>query len=389
MVASANALPAVDEKWQLAPLKAARQGWLGQTHTSDGKSKFDFSLQSGTQTVNAVFLPNLGSMQRASTPWQYNTPIRTVELSKDAEESKSRCLKKLRYLRQPMPSNYIRRIRRKVQQSTSDPINAKDYVQDLMFIAESASRAGHIDSAAQAYHKMGVALDNMGKFKEANDNYHQCLALCVSSKNQQGEALAYNCLGINNYKIGRYEEAIKCHNKHLELADPAGRLLAHTNLGVVFDEMNLHDHAAIHHQHAIEYANRVHATDAQTLAVGNLGISALHQGDPETSRACLQYHMSMAERAENPEGCTKFTKLARSAAENEAHHKLGEVSINEGKLEEAATHFALAVDLARKLKDHTMEQKSSVMLGVSQGLMHFDNHRRTLLEAAQPSLLAM
>merc|ERR1711879_598948 len=82
-------------------------------------------------------------------------------------------------------------------------------------------------------------------------------------KNTQGEALAYNCLGIDTFKTGQYDESIQYHNNHLELADSTGRLIAHTNLGIVFQAMGLSEHAAIHHQHAIEYANRMGAKDAQ------------------------------------------------------------------------------------------------------------------------------
>lgn len=64
--------------------------------------------------------------------------------------------------------------------------------------------------------------------------YKQFLALCISSKNQQGETLAYNCLGIDFFKLKNYDESIQYHNKHLELADHTGRLVAHTNLGIVF-----------------------------------------------------------------------------------------------------------------------------------------------------------
>jgi len=383
MVPPSPSAPSKDDKFQLELLKSVRHGWLGQLQDADGKSKIlDGSFSPREGDLGNPLLPNLGSMQRASTPWQYNTPVRTVELAKSAEVSPTSAVKRLKGMKQPMPGNYIRRIRRKVQEQSAASQNSKNYIKDLRLIAESASRASNIDTAAQAYHKMGVAHDNMGKYKEANDDYRQCLALCVSSRNVQGEALAYNCLGINHYKMGQHEEAIKYHNKHLELADPAGRLLAHTNLGLVFDEMNLHDHAAIHHQHAIEYANRVNATDAQTLAVGNLGISALNQGDPETSRACLQYHMSMAERVDETDEPTAFTKLARKAAENDANYKLGEVSVQEGKLEEAATYFGFSVDLARKLKDQDLEQKSSVMLGVSQGLMHLEEYQKSLLKEA-------
>jgi len=60
-----------------------------------------------------------------------------------------------------------------------------------------------------------------------------------------------------------------------------------------------------------EYDNRINSRDAQSLAVRNPGIAALKQGDAETSKACLQ-----------------------------------------------------------RCKDQSMEEKSSAMLGVSQGLMH-------------------
>ncbi|CAK9018770.1 Tetratricopeptide repeat protein 28 (TPR repeat protein 28) (TPR repeat-containing big gene cloned at Keio) [Durusdinium trenchii] len=156
----------------------------------------------------------------------------------------------------PMPANYVRRIRRKAQLSR----NAHDYRQqiaDLKMLADSASRSGNVYQALQAYHKMGVVFDNQGMYDEAIMKYKQFLALCITSKNTQGEALAYNCLGIDCFKMGQYDEAIQYHNKHLELADSTGRLIAHTNLGIVFQAMGLSEHAAIHHQHAIEYANRM------------------------------------------------------------------------------------------------------------------------------------
>ena len=72
--------------------------------------------------------------------------------------------------------------------------------------------------------------------------------------------------------------------------------------------MGLSEHAAIHHQHAIEYANRMGSKDAQCFTappparasrgaeVGNLGIASAAQGDLQTSRICLQYHLSSAQR---------------------------------------------------------------------------------------------
>merc|ERR1719199_2404964 len=77
---------------------------------------------------------------------------------------------------------------------------------------------------------MGVIFDNQGMYQEAIQKYKQFLSLCITSKNTQGECLAYNCLGIDTFKVSQYDESIQYHNKHLELADSTGRLIAHTTL---------------------------------------------------------------------------------------------------------------------------------------------------------------
>merc|ERR1712217_504135 len=163
--------------------------------------------------------------------------------------------------------------------------------------------------------------------------------------NTQGEALAYNCLGINSFKLNNFDEAIQYHNKHLELADSTGRLIAHTNLGIVFHAMGLSEHAAIHHQHAIEYANRMGAKDAQCFTVGNLGIASAAQGDLQTSRICLQYHLSAAQRQKQTQGDSKFVQHTLKAVSNNAYHQLGQVNATDGRLDEATSHFARAIEV--------------------------------------------
>merc|ERR1719293_427890 len=166
---------------------------------------------------------------------------------------------------------------------------------------------------------MGVVLDNQGMYHEAIQKYKQFLSLCITSRNTQGEALAYNCLGIDTFKLNQFDDSIQYHNKHLELADSTGRLSAHTNLGIVFQAMGLSEHAAIHHQHAIEYANRLGAKDAQCFTVGNLGIASAAQGDLQTSRICLQYHLSAAQRQKQTVGDNKFVHDTLKAVANNAH----------------------------------------------------------------------
>lgn len=385
----------------------ARFGYLGHLSLRDAKSSND-SLRNVSALDGSAFLPNVMTLQRVSTPWQYNTPSRVLEqrvlgdnyeddelaeasvtspsLKKGTNSSSIRNLKDMSKT-QPLPLNYVRRIRHRAQKSLhSDTVDYRTRIADLKMQADASSRSGNIYQAMQAYHSMGRVYDNEGMLQEAMQKYKQFLALSLSSKNTQGEALAYNCLGINAFKLGMYDDAIQYHNKHLELADSTGRLIAHTNLGIAFQAMGLVEHAAIHHQHAIEYANRMGAKDAQCFTVGNLGIASAAQGDLQTSRICLQYHLSAAQRLKHIGQETKFAQETLKAVSNSAHYKLGQVDASDGRIADAIYHFSEAKKAAHSKNDQQAEMQSSALMGVAKGMSDFQSYCENLLQkAASPT----
>lgn len=392
----------------MQPTSQARFGYIGNLSLREAQGNPE-ALRNVSALDGTAFLPNVMTLQRASTPWQYNTPCRNLEdmVSLDAggeEEStdkqasgnagsggmKSSNSKKALAQSQPLPANYVRRIRRRAQKSQKiENVNYKQQLADLKLLADSASRSGNIYQALQAYHRMGVVLDNQGMHAEAILKYRQFLSLCITSRNTQGEALAYNCLGIDTFKVGNYDESIQYHNKHLELADSTGRLIAHTNLGIVFQAMGLSEHAAIHHQHAIEYANRMGAKDAQCFTVGNLGIASAAQGDLQTSRICLQYHLSAAQRQNQNMVDSRFAQHTLKTVSNHAHHRLGQVNAVDGRLDEASSHFQKALEVAKSKGDQENEETSSVLLGVARGLSDFDKHLQELTEGQSTTALKL
>jgi len=381
------------------PTSQARFGYLGHLSLREAQGNPE-ALRNVSALDGTAFLPNVMVMQRASTPWQYNTPTRlleepvNLETEEDKEDTEQKApepgakgggmsnaaSKKSLAASQPLPANYVRRIRRRAQKSLHNEATSwKQHIADLKLLADSASRSGNIYQALQAYHKMGIILDNQGMYHEAIQKYKQFLSLCITSKNTQGECLAYNCLGIDTFKVAQYDESIQYHNKHLELADSTGRLIAHTNLGIVFQAMGLSEHAAIHHQHAIEYANRMGAKDAQCFSVGNLAIASAAQGDLQTSRICLQYHLSAAQRQKQSLGDSKFAVHTLKSVSNTAYHRLGQVNAMDGRMDEATSHFEKAIEVAKSKGDQVNEEKSSVMLGVAKGLMNFEQHCEALV----------
>lgn len=52
-------------------------------------------------------------------------------------------------------------------------------------------------------------------------------------------------LGESDYSM--YREAIDYHNKHKEIADVAGKFLAHINLGIIYNNTGDHEKASINH----------------------------------------------------------------------------------------------------------------------------------------------
>lgn len=375
-----------------APTTQARFGYLGHLSLRDAQSNSE-ALRNVSALDGISFMPSVMTLQRASTPWQYNTPARKMEDSvldegqKDGETQQTSTMQGSKSKQelsksQPLPANYVRRIRRRAQQSLHhETTDYRSQLADLKLLADSASRSGNVYQALQAYHKMGIVFDNQGMYAEAIQKYKQFLALCITSKNTQGEALAYNCLGIDTFKLNQYDDAIQYHNKHLELADGTGRLIAHTNLGIVFQAMGLSEHAAIHHQHAIEYANRMGAKDAQCFTVGNLGIASAAQGDLQTSRICLQYHLSSAQRQKAAAGDSKFVQNMLKNVSNNAHHRLGQVNATGGRLDDAVNHFSKAIEVAKTQNDQQSEEKSAAMLGISKGLQNFEDYVASLTKA--------
>lgn len=74
-----------------------------------------------------------------------------------------------------------------------------------------------------------------------------------------GEALAYNCIGVDYMKLGEidpanYNDAIQYHMKHKEIADVAGKFLAHINLGIIYNSVGDYEKSSINHQFALRYA---------------------------------------------------------------------------------------------------------------------------------------
>jgi len=94
--------------------------------------------------------------------------------------------------------------------------------------------------------------DNLGKYRLAVEQYRKFLQVCRAIGDVHGEALAYNCMGVDFMKMAEqddkfYEDAIEFHTKHKDIADVAGKFLAHINLGIIYNNKEDFEKASINH----------------------------------------------------------------------------------------------------------------------------------------------
>jgi len=115
-------------------------------------------------------------------------------------------------------------------------------VKDYDFLSQACKRAGKVKDEGRAYYSAGVLLDNVGRFKQSISRYLKFLEVCKAIGDKEGEALAYNALGVAYQKMGEagqenYVKAMEFHKKHLEIADVSGQFMASINLGLISEAL--------------------------------------------------------------------------------------------------------------------------------------------------------
>lgn len=117
---------------------------------------------------------------------------------------------------------------------------------------------------------MGVLHDNLSQFRAAIKCYEEFLKVCKSIGDTHGEALAYNCMGVDCHKLADLDRAVYYHSLHKDIADVPGKFLAHINLGLIYSEMGDENRTSVNHQFALRYAIQMSSVTGQSIALGNL-----------------------------------------------------------------------------------------------------------------------
>ncbi|KAF4654584.1 hypothetical protein FOL47_009902, partial [Perkinsus chesapeaki] len=312
---------------------------------------------------------------------------------------------------------YVHRIRRAAQRDIAGRTKnmpKRGQVSDLRLLASSSIRAGRPARACELLYRMGVILDNAGQFKRALAAYSEALELAIACQDLPAQIACCNSLGIDSTALGDYTSALEFHGRALELArDTLERLIAHVNLGIVYERLGNLEASLSHHAESVSLASRLGSKSAQCMTLGNVGMVSSKLGDSETSRICMEYHLRIQESLQNrgssysaaaaeernmrsvgesvlssqiEEGDEHPSTFLESSTGNSddiltgvtVHHELGKIASRAGDHDTASSHFDTAKEFAESPSTHNQSlhsqaaQASAVMLGISHGLQDFE-----------------
>ena len=285
-------------------------------------------------------------------------------------------------------------------------------VADFKTLAFSSRRAGRHQMEGVAYFGMAVLHDNMAAYGKALDCYKKFVATCQKLDDRVGEALAYNCIGVDYLHLaaaalagGPYDGSVSAAaaaaaaggegeeeggaagaagkglrhlqnaahftSKHLEIADEAGQFVAHSNLGLAMGSLGEPIQAARHHQEALRLAIRLQSAHGQSIAVGNLGLLGSRQGDLLTAKACMDQHLQLVQ------------SLHDRSAEASAWMQLGLLANKEGAFEQAARYFEQARTIALAQGEQGTLKRANCNIGIARGNLVLRQHMAQLAANAE------
>jgi len=308
--------------------------------------------------------------QRIELPMYFNTPKRKEDIiSKNRLKTKAKVMKD-----SALNMCYI---------DSYNRLAARKRLKDYSILSFACKRAGKSRDEGRAYYSTGVLYDNLGKFKQAITHYKKFLQVCKAIGDVHGEALAYNCIGVNYQKMAEsdqkfYKEAIDYHLKHKEIADVAGKFLAHVNLGIIYNNLDDQEKASINHQFALRYAIQMSSLAGQSVAVGNLG--NLGQISKVSSYANNEKLQMFVERYLELSSELKYRK-----GEGNAHLQLGQLKTQKGDYDTSTRHFYRAMKIAEQTGDTETKTEAKVLFGMANASYKWDKHQAEIIEKMNTS----
>ncbi|XP_035644442.1 G-protein-signaling modulator 2-like isoform X3 [Oncorhynchus keta] len=273
-----------------------------------------------------------------------------------------------------------------------------DYHAGVSFF-ETAIQVGTEDLQVLSaiYSQLGNAYFHLHDYAKALEFHHHDLTLTRTIGDQMGEAKSSGNLGNTLKVLGRFDEAVVCCQRHLDIAmdlnDKVGQARALYNFGNVYhakgksicwsgaepgefpeEVTTALRKAAEYYQANLSIVKELGDPAAQGRTYGNLGNTHYLLGNFQNAVASHEQRLQIAK------------EFGDRSAERRAYCNLGNAYIFLGEFEVAAEHYKRTLQLARQLKDRAVEAQACYSLGNTYTLLQdyeraIDYHLKHLIIA--------
>ncbi|KAM9428937.1 G-protein-signaling modulator 2 isoform 1-T2 [Salvelinus alpinus] len=273
-----------------------------------------------------------------------------------------------------------------------------DYHTGVSFF-ETAIQVGTEDLQVLSaiYSQLGNAYFHLHDYAKALEFHHHDLTLTRTVGDQMGEAKSSGNLGNTLKVLGRFDEAVVCCQRHLDIAmdmnDKVGQARALYNFGNVYhakgksicwsgaepgefpeEVTTALRKAAEYYEANLFIVKELADPAAQGRTYGNLGNTHYLLGNFQNAVASHEQRLQIAK------------EFGDRSAERRAYCNLGNAYIFLGEFEVAAEHYKRTLQLARQLKDRAVEAQACYSLGNTYTLLQdyeraIDYHLKHLIIA--------
>ena len=193
---------------------------------------------------------------------------------------------------------------------------------------------------------------------EEDIKYHnQHLNIAKELGDMAGEGRAYGNLGTAYQSLGDFKQAVKYHNQALsiakELEDRAGEGRAYGNLGNAYQSLGNFKQAIKYHNQRLSIAKELGDMAEEGGAYGHLGIAYRSLGDLKQAVKYHSQHLSISK------------ELGDRAGEGRAYGNLGNAYRSLGNIKQAVKHHNQRLRIAKELGDKTEEGRAYGNLGIA------------------------
>jgi DNA-binding SARP family transcriptional activator/Flp pilus assembly protein TadD len=217
----------------------------------------------------------------------------------------------------------------------------------------AARQVGDRAGEAQAHNDLGVAYWRLGRYDQALACHQQSLAIRRELGDCHGQAASLGNLGLVHEQQGRYDQALACLQESLaidrELGNRCGQASSLNDLGIVHQRQEGFDQALVCLEESLTIDRELGDRYAQATSLNDLGTVHQRQGRYDQALACQQESLTIRRELGDPHG------------QAETLRELGVTLRTLGRPGEARTYWQQALAIFERLQSADADQVRALL----------------------------